>query len=141
LTRQSPLHRGRPQGAAPAALIDVDGLPLPRHFVGRKPELRQLRRALRDDRLKAAFVRGIGGLGKSSLAARLIARPGTALDGVLVIRCHEVDPLDIPLKLASFLQGQGQPGHAEAGALLLDSRLDPAERAGRPPAWSPGAVI
>lgn len=118
-----------PQGlTAPAALIDMDGLPLPRHFVGRKPELRQLRRALRDGRLKAAFVRGIGGLGKSSLAARLIARPGTALDGVLVIRCHEVDPLDIPLKLASFLQGQGQPGHAEAGALLLDSRLDPAER-------------
>jgi tetratricopeptide (TPR) repeat protein len=115
--------------SAPAALIDMDGLPLPRHFVGRKPQLRQLRRALRDDRLKAAFVRGMGGLGKSSLAARLIARPGTPLDGVLVIRCHEVDPLDIPLKLASFLQGQGQPGHAEAGALLLDSRLDPAERA------------
>jgi tetratricopeptide (TPR) repeat protein len=115
--------------SAPAALIDMDGLPLPRHFVGRKPELRALRRALRDDRLKAVFVRGIGGLGKSSLAARLIARPGTALDGVLVIRCHEVDPLDIPLKLASFLQGQGQPGHADAGALLLDSRLDPAERA------------
>jgi len=114
---------------APAALIDMDGLPLPRHFVGRKPELRQLRRALRDDKTKAVFVRGIGGLGKSSLAARLLARPGTALDGVLTIRCHEMDPLDIPDKLASFLQGQGQPGHAEAGALLLDSRLDPAQRA------------
>ena len=71
--------------------------------------------------MTAAFVRGIGGMGKSAVAAKLIERPGLALDGVLVIRCHEVDPLDIPAKLASFLAGQGVAGHAEAAALLLDS--------------------
>lgn len=112
-------------------LINVDGLPLPRHFVGRKGELRQLRRALRDNQMKSAFIRGIGGMGKSSLAAKLAQRPGTELDGILVIRCHEVDALDIPGKLAGFLQSQGVAGHAEASNLLLDSRLDPTERAQR----------
>ena len=105
------------------------GLPLPPHFVGRKAELRGLRRALRDPHVTAAFVRGIGGMGKSALAAKLIERPGVDLDGLLVIRCHEVDPLDIPAKLASFLAGQGAAGHAEAAGLLLDSTKPPAERA------------
>ena len=105
------------------------GLPLPPYFVGRKAELRALRRALAAPQVTAAFVRGIGGMGKSAVAAKLIERPGVALDGVLVIRCHEVDPLDIPAKLASFLQGQGVAGHAQAAALLLDSTLPPADRA------------
>lgn len=119
-------------GAAPprrAAMIDMAGLPLPPHFVGRKAELRALRRALREPQVTAAFVRGIGGMGKSAVAAKLIERPGLALDGVLVIHCHKVDPLDIPAKLASFLAGQGVAGHAEAAALLLDSTRPPAERA------------
>jgi hypothetical protein len=112
-----------------AAALDVGGLPLTPYFVGRKPELRTLRRALRDRPVTAVFVRGIGGMGKSSLAAKLMQRPGTETDGVLVVRCHEVDPLDIPAKLARFLEAQGIAGHAEAAALLLDSRLPPAERA------------
>ena len=118
--------------ALPAnTLINIDGLPLPRHFVGRKRELRQLRHALADNRTKSAFVRGIGGMGKSSLAAKLAQRPGVKLDGILVIRCHEVDALDIPGKIASFLQAQGEAGHADAGNLLLNPTLDPAERVRR----------
>lgn len=112
-------------------LINIGGLPLPRHFVGRKTQLRQLRHALRDNQTKSAFIRGMGGMGKSSLAAKLAQRPGTELDGILVIRCHEVDVLDIPGKLASFLQSQGVAGHADAGNLLLNPTLDPAERAQR----------
>ena len=112
-----------------AAALDVGGLPLPPYFVGRKLELRKLRRALRDRNVNAVFVRGIGGMGKSSLAAKLMQRPGTELDGALVVRCHEVDPLDIPAKLARFLEAQGIAGHAEAAALLLDSRQPPADRA------------
>jgi tetratricopeptide (TPR) repeat protein len=111
------------------SLLDVGGLPLPPYFVGRKPELRRLRRALRDRNVNAVFVRGIGGMGKSSLAAKLMQRPGTETDGVLVVRCDQVDPLDIPAKLARFLEAQGIEGHAEAAALLLDSRLPPADRA------------
>jgi tetratricopeptide (TPR) repeat protein len=112
-----------------AAALDMGGLPLPPYFVGRKPELRALRRALRDRHVNAVFVRGIGGMGKSSLTAKLLQRPGTETDGALVIRCHEVEPLDIPAKLARFLEAQGITGHAEAAALLLDSRLPPADRA------------
>ena len=99
--------------------------------MGRKQELRQLRRALADNQTKSAFIRAMGGMGKSSLAAKLAQRPGTELDGILVIRCHEVDVLDIPGKLASFLQSQGIAGHADAGNLLLNPTLDPAERAQR----------
>ncbi|MFQ5856175.1 MAG: CHAT domain-containing protein [Anaerolineae bacterium] len=111
------------------SLIDVGGLPLPPHFVGRKPELRRLRRALRERHVNAVFVRGIGGMGKSSLAAKLLQRPGTEIDGVLVVRCHEVDPLDIPARLARFLEAQGRAGPAEGGALLGASRPPPADRA------------
>ena len=108
---------------------DFGGLPLPRVFVGRRPELRGLRRALRG-RLPALFVRGIGGVGKSTLAAKLLERPGAQLDGALVIRCHELSlPADALTKLANFWQAQGIAGHAEAAALLLDSRHDPADRA------------
>ena len=38
-------------------------------------------------------------------------------------------PLDIPAKLARFLEAQGIARHAEAAALLLDSRQPPADRA------------
>ena len=106
----------------------MGGLPLPPHFVGRKPELRALRRALADPNVTAAYVRGIGGMGKSSLAAKFLERPGVPPDGVLVIRCNETAALDIPVKLARWLEAQGVAGHAEAAALLLDSRLDPADR-------------
>jgi tetratricopeptide (TPR) repeat protein len=112
-------------------LRDVGGLPLPPHFVGRKRELRLLRKALRDRTTTAAFVRGIGGMGKSSLAAKLIERPGAELDGVLVLRCNEVAPEDAAAKLASFLASQGKAGHAEAAQLLLHPQLASADRARR----------
>jgi tetratricopeptide (TPR) repeat protein len=127
-----------PAAAPPAALLgqraaalDVGGLPLPPHFVGRKAELRALRRALRERDVTAAYLRGIGGMGKSSVAAKLLQRPGVAVDGALVVRCDQVAPQDIPAKLANFLAAQGKTGHAEAAALLLDSRQPPAERARR----------
>jgi tetratricopeptide (TPR) repeat protein len=118
----------RPVAPTRGLLLDVGGLPLPPHFVGRKPELRALRRALADSDVTAAYVRGIGGMGKSSLAAKFLERPGLPPDGVLVIRCNETAALDIPVKLARWLEAQGKASHAEAAALLLDSRLDPADR-------------
>jgi hypothetical protein len=93
----------------------MGGLPLPPHFVGRKRELRALRKALRDPNLTAAYVRGIGGMGKSSLAAKLLERPALQFDAPpLVIRCHEVDPFDIPAKIANYLAAQGKASHADA---------------------------
>jgi tetratricopeptide (TPR) repeat protein len=110
---------------------DLGGLVLPRVFVGRRSELRQMHHALRD-RLPAIYVRGIGGIGKTTLAARLLDRPGIDLDDTLVIRCNQLSlPADALSKLANFWQAQGKAGHAEAAALLLDSSHDPEERARR----------
>jgi tetratricopeptide (TPR) repeat protein len=114
---------------APLQPCDLGGLVLPRIFVGRRSEGRQLRRALREH-LPAIYIRGIGGIGKSTLAAKLLDRPGTDLDGTLVIRCNEVSlPADGLTKLANFWQAQGVAGHAEAATLLLASQHDPEERA------------
>lgn len=113
----------------PPAPRDLGGLVLPRIFVGRRSERRRMQRALRE-RLPALYVRGIGGIGKSTLAAKLLDRPGADLDGTLVIRCNELSlPADGLTKLANFWQAQGVAAHAEAAALLLDSRHDPEERA------------
>lgn len=120
----------QPQPAAlHATLVDMGGLPLPPHFVGRKPELRRLRRALREDKTTAVFIRSIGGMGKSSLAAKFLERPGAPVDGVLVLRCNEVAPEDAASKLARFLEAQGKAGHAEAAQALLHPQRSPAERA------------
>ena len=103
-----------------------------------------MRRALRDAHVNAAFVRGIGGMGKSSLAAKLIERPGVELDGVLVIRCHEVDPLDIPAKLAQL------PGRAGRGRTTpkppdccstASLTPGPARPPGVPPRSASGAIV
>jgi tetratricopeptide (TPR) repeat protein len=108
---------------------DTGGLPLPRVFVGRRASLRRLRRALRQ-RTPALYLRGIGGIGKSALAAKLLDRPGADLDATLVIRCNELPlPTEALGKLASFWGAQGREGHAQAAALLLDSRHDPTDRA------------
>ena len=107
---------------------DLGGLTLPRNFVGRRKELRELRRALRTH--TPIYVRGIGGVGKTTLTAKLLQRPGTEVDGVCVIRCHELSqPVDALNKIASFWQAMGKAGHAEAAALLLASGRDPAYRA------------
>ena len=88
-----------------------------------------MHRALRE-RLPAIYLRGIGGIGKSTLAAKLLDRPGSDLDDTLVIRCNELSlPADGLTKLANFWQAQGKAGHAEAAALLLASQHDPEERA------------
>ncbi len=108
---------------------DLGGLMLPRIFVGRRKELRDLRRALRTH--TPIYVRGIGGVGKTTLTAKLLQRPGVELDGnPLVIRCNELtQPVDALNKIASFWRAQGKTNHAEAAALLLASNLDPADRA------------
>jgi len=110
--------------------LDIGGLPLPRWFVGRKKELRQIRAALGERRITGVYIRGIGGIGKSALAAKLLERPGAELDDALVVKCNEISlPADILGKVASFWQGQGVEGHVEAAALLLDSAEPMADRA------------
>lgn len=110
--------------------LDIGGLPLPRWFVGRKGELRQIRAALQNRRITAVYIRGIGGIGKSALAAKVLERPGAKVDDALVVKCNEISlPADVLGKVASFWQGQGVRGHAEAAMLLLDSAKPMADRA------------
>jgi tetratricopeptide (TPR) repeat protein len=110
--------------------LDIGGLPLPRWFVGRREELRQIRAALKDQRITAVYIRGIGGIGKSALAAKVLDRPGARVDDALVVKCNEISlPADILGKVASFWQGQGVRDHAEAAGLLLDSAKPMADRA------------
>lgn len=106
--------------------LDIGGLPLPRGFVGRTEERREIRAALRER--KTIYIRGIGGIGKSALVAKVLERPGVELDDALVIRCNEVMAAEIIGKVAAFLQGQGVAGHAQAAAILMDSRLEMGER-------------
>ncbi len=133
--RASGMHlidpRATPVVVEPMQRLDVGGLPLPRVFVGRKPELRRARQALRDRHVTGIYVRGIGGIGKSTLAAKLLERPGLgAVDDALVVRCNEISlPTDAITKVARFLEGQGLAGHAQAAALLLDTRFPMLDRA------------
>ena len=120
----------KPETITRAQRLDIGGLPLPRWFVGRKRELRQIRAALGDRRTAAVYIRGIGGIGKSALAAKVFERPGTKVDDALVVKCNEIShPADILGKVASFWQGQGVEGHAEAAGHLLDSAKPIADRA------------
>lgn len=120
----------RPEVITRVQRLDIGGLPLPRWFVGRKRELRQIRAALGDRRITAVYIRGIGGIGKSALAAKVLERPGAKVDDALVVKCNEISlPADILGKVASFWQGQGVRGHAEAAWLLLDSAKPMADRA------------
>lgn len=109
----------------------VGTLRTPSAFVGRRSELRQLRRALRE-RKPAIMIRGLGGIGKSALAAKLLERPGIELQASLVIRCDEIPfPVAVLGRIANFWREQRTHAHDRAAALLLDSLLDPQERASR----------
>ncbi len=107
---------------------NVHGLPLPRLFVGRREALRRMRQALQQN-IRTIYLWGESGVGKSTLAAMLIKLPGIDPDDVLVIRCAEMtEPVESLGNLANFWRFQGEAGHNEAAALLLDTRRDPAER-------------
>jgi tetratricopeptide (TPR) repeat protein len=119
----------KPEAITRVQRLDIGGLPLPRWFVGRKRELRQIRAALGDRRITAVYIRGIGGIGKSALAAKVLERPGARVDDALVVKCNEISlPDDVLGKVANFWQGQGVRGHAEAAGLLLDSGKPMADR-------------
>lgn len=97
------------------------GLPTPHDFVGRPSELRQLRLALRE-RKRALFIRGLGGIGKSTLAAKLLERSGLPY---LTVRCGECSlPGDLLARIAAFWRARETPAHRQAAELLLEPLLD-----------------
>lgn len=84
---------------------NLENLPRPRVFVGRRAEQRKLRAVLPLLKISAAFVWGMPGIGKSALVRRLIERPGRAgiIDDVLVIDCSSTSPRELLSQLAVWL--------------------------------------
>lgn len=114
----------RPAVQTPVAAPPVaEGLPEPLIFVGRRD---QQRRMLPDLTMHMAYIWGMGGVGKSALAARLIRRPGRKgiIDSVLVIPCDQTKPPDILTRLAAWLE----PAFPQAAQAMRDPRLRPHER-------------
>ncbi len=74
--------------ARPQAAIDLTGAARAQNFVGRAAELRELQTSLDPERgrWRAAIIHGLGGMGKTVLAARLAERMASRFDGVKAIR-------------------------------------------------------
>jgi tetratricopeptide (TPR) repeat protein len=94
---------------APSKFIERLGeAPRPRTFVGRSKELEALTRAIGDPRV--FVVRGVAGIGKSSLAAEACER----LRGTCNLYWHRIRSWDTRLSilagLAEFLDPVGRPG-------------------------------
>ncbi len=116
------IRAGRTIEAAPTVEsgppLDLALLPVPTHFVGREHELAWLRERLtaRGSATGIAAVNGIGGIGKTGLAAKVIHElraEGRFPDGIAVVLC------------------QGKTTPDDATQILIDvlTRFDPQRRA------------
>ena len=79
-------------------------------FVGRQMELRRIERALtrpeRDRRL--VLITGMGGMGKSTLAARAAQRCAPSFAAAYAVKCESAPPLEqILIELGAFLTANG----------------------------------
>ncbi|TFG65682.1 MAG: ATP-binding protein, partial [Anaerolineales bacterium] len=98
-------------------------------FVGRKNELRNLRKALKE-KVSVIYLWGRTGAGKSTLIDQFLHHTGVQLKGVLRVQCDAIrEPLSVLSKIASFWAGHDPAEHQQAADLLLDSRQDPFVRA------------
>jgi TIR domain-containing protein/CHAT domain-containing protein/AAA ATPase-like protein len=123
------------QDAAPLGQPPVLRLPGPvpqlslGELIGRRRELRETLRTLRDaGRRRAGVVlTGIGGVGKSALAGRVMCR--LAEDGWLVPAVRGVFSLtDIATAVGTALRETKRPAAMDLGANLLRANLDDRER-------------
>ena len=121
-----------PKPKPKAEQIDIGGLPIVRGFVGRKKEIRDIRQAINNPHIPAVYVYGLGGVGKTALAAKIIEKVqlDKSVEAVCVIRCDKIEPTfaNIIEKLANFISYQGKEGHARAGQLLKESSIPIDER-------------
>jgi tetratricopeptide (TPR) repeat protein len=95
-------------------VVDLAGLPSPGWFVARKTELRQLRQAIRNNDISTVFVWGTGGIGKSTVVAKLLQRPGIDINQVLIIKCRETLAEEIPNKIDLFLATAGSANKSQS---------------------------
>ncbi|GEM_PF-3001655 len=106
--------------------FDLEGLPAPTTFVGRREEQRAIRRLLPRLSYNMAYVWGLSGMGKSALARRVIERPGRQglVHSALVINMTKTSPNQMVMQIADWLESE----FPQASACLRDSRLKPHER-------------
>lgn len=104
-------------------VYNLESLPYPRVFVGRRAEQRKLRAVLPLLKVSSVFVWGMPGVGKSALVRRLIERPGRTgiIDDVMVIDCSTTTPRDLLSQLAVWLSRH----FPEAENILLNPLLTP----------------
>ncbi len=94
------------QAQAAETPVDLSGVTPAQRFVGRSAELRTLQTRLDPARgpWRAAIIHGLGGMGKTVLAARLAQRMAPRLDGVVSLRMTPTTTAQIVLdKLGAFL--------------------------------------
>ncbi len=92
--------------AKPQAPVDLTGVSRAQNFVGRSAELRELATNLEPEHgpWRAAVVYGLGGMGKTVLAARLAERMASHLDGVKSLRMTpSTTARDVLNQIAGFL--------------------------------------
>ncbi len=114
------------ESPSPARSIQIDPLPRPPLFVGRRDEQRQMRQRLPYLNFNTIYVWGMAGMGKSALAARVLERPGRKdiLDSALVIPCKQTPPGQILTRMADWLAGP----YPEAATALRNPQLSPDRR-------------
>jgi tetratricopeptide (TPR) repeat protein len=102
--------------------LDLTGVTVAQRFVGRSAELRLLQTNLDPDHgpWRAAILHGLGGMGKTVLAARLAERMAPRLDGVKSLRMSPVTSArDVLDQLTGFLQvNQLRLGHPRISDLV-----------------------
>ncbi|NIP26091.1 MAG: CHAT domain-containing protein, partial [Phycisphaerae bacterium] len=107
--------------------VDIGDLPVVRGFVGRKKEIRDIRRAINHPQIPAVYIYGLGGVGKTALTAKIIekVKQAESVEAVCVIRCNKIEPTfaNVIEKMSNFISFQGEEGHARAGQVLKESRI------------------
>ena len=118
--------------ATKAEQVNIGGLPIVQGFVGRKKQIRDIRQAINNKDIPAIYIYGLGGVGKTALASKIIekAQLDKSIEAYLVIRCDKIEPTfaNVTEKLANFISFQGKEGHAQVGQILKDSRIPIDER-------------
>lgn len=106
--------------------FDTRALSVPTAFVGRRKEQRELRGILPYLDVSMAYIWGLGGVGKSALAGRIIERPGrpNLVQDALIITCDKVKPLEIFQQISDWLK----PHFPEAAQIMVNSKLPPQDR-------------
>jgi tetratricopeptide (TPR) repeat protein len=128
------VQRAQAEGQLAGKTIPRDLPPRAPGFVGRQQDLQALDRTLRQG--QALAIVGMGGLGKSSLAAEavhaLAAEPGVFSGGITWVRCDERNGLDGLTWIEDQLLaawGAALPAEATARAATPEEGLELRERA------------